>query len=1286
MADSNDGVLVRKISSVRSRQRLLITISGVLLTVALTLVACLLCFHLDRYAPLSSHGRMLWRDGIASIIAAGIFASVVTSLMWKLPDSVLAERVERRFPQLKEVLLTSLDLGTGGETALSSGFSASLIRKIHTDAVRTSTSLDFNAAVSTKGVKRASGICTAVLLVFLLDAGLSGAAFAVWSQRILHPGRDIAPFAATRVMVIPQHHLIATGSALNVTVKTWGVPAASGRLMVRSQNGTSNRWTAVQLIHSLSPGTRASHKGERLFTVKLPVLTSSIDLYAIANDGRSNVQHVAVVNRPAVSTVNVRIRYPAYIHRSPAVLSVPTGSFAAPVGSVITMTAVATSPISNASVWVDGKPSSGWHIQGKTVTTTQTLYHSFSYKIGLTATNGLTSSQMPTGIVQAEQDMPPSVVINAPARDLELTPTGSFPLVATATDDYGVAQLNLVYSRNRSDPSKIGAAALVHEASGSLPMPGANNSPQVQTAVRWHIASVAPRVGDTIHYYVNAVDNDTITGPHIAHSIAYNILVVSVPAMQLQLQAKLMAEKEALQQLVKSQEIAHQLLLHARKTGKSQDLQKATQAQQTAASEAADLAQQVHDNTRDLHNNNLATKGDLQERNEAQDILQRDAQKSMPDAVSSEQSALAQQGSAAQSSKQAAAEKQVQINSDLQRVQSLLRQPPTASQLAQRASELAQDQQQQAEGSQAMQQDLHRQDVQDALRQQRNTETKTKKLEDDLQRAAQDAAQRGDKRTATAEQQAAQALKQGEVTAKQKQAEQSLGKMQPGKASVPQQDAANALQKAAQAMAGASGASKDLTPQDKLNAAAQTLGAMAQQQHEIASQLKATQGKDVLKKLGDKEKALNKEAAKQQQNLSASSQAQQSLQGAQQSLGQSGQSLQQGQQKKAQPPADKAAQQLQRAADQAKRAAQQMQQDAAARALADKVARLAQEEHGLHQATRRLQGKRVAGTLDFNDLRERRQIGARQQLLQQEVGGLSNKFPMKAFQQALRMAQRQMDTAEQNLNRDDPDTGAATQNSEERAASTLDSVSRALQAQAQNSGSSSSSGSSNSQSNSSPQQQQQAEALGELLLAQGLQQQLRQDTGRIQPRSSTSTTPPLTPQQRAEAQRLAQRQKETGDITGSAQQDLQQAPDAAKSAAGARRQMKMAQGRLQNADPGEITRHHQDAAITRLNQAIQQTQQSLQQMQQQQQAMQQAANGAPQPMSQPGSQPMTGAFTRIEKAQGGKTSTPAGARVAASPFSKRTTRALNQGRHDRVPPEYQSLVHQYYTRLSNKGH
>ena len=395
--------------------------------------------------------------------------------------------------------------------------------------------------------------------------------------------------------------------------------------------------------------------------------------------------------------------------------------------------------------------------------------------------------------------------------------------------------------------------------------------------------------------------------------------------------------------------------------------------------------------------------------------------------------------------------------------------------------------------------------------------------------------------------------------------------------------------------------------------------------------------------------------------------------------------MQNGQQENAKQPAQNAAQQLQKAADQAKKALQQMQQDSAAQKLADKVQRMAEEEHGLHDATKRIEAEKQKSNLSFNSVLERRQIAGRQQNLQTEAKAIAPQFPSKAFQQAMLMASQEMDDAVTNLNKDDPDTSSATQQSEESAANTLDTIAHALQQQS--SGSSSQPGKSGQKSQSaSPQQKETAEALGELMLSQGLEQQLRRDTGKLD-----KSQPPTgqTPQTKSESNTLAQRQGDTKSITKRAQESLQSVPDAAHDAGQAQQSMGEAQGRLQQTDPGKVTQHHQDAAITQLDQAIQSAQQALKKMQQQQQEQQQGEQGAPQQMKpggKPGSQPMSGAFTRLQKAQGGATSKPqSGGGLNAQHITSQSQQGLNQGIHEHVPTGYQSLVHHYYSRVSGKG-
>ena len=104
----------------------------------------------------------------------------------------------------------------------------------------------------------------------------------------------------------------------------------------------------------------------------------------------------------------------------------------------------------------------------------------------------------------------------------------------------------------------------------------------------------------------------------------------------------------------------------------------------------------------------------------------------------------------------------------------------------------------------------------------------------------------------------------------------------------------------------------------------------------------------------------------------------------------------------------------------------------------------------------------------------------------------------------MKMASKQMHPATENLigkdgkGEDEPNTGEDTQKAQHRAGQTLDTIAQALkqQAQANQQNQQQQQQGDQQQQQQSAQQQQAAEAAGELALAQGLQQQLRQDTRR----------------------------------------------------------------------------------------------------------------------------------------------------------------------------------------------
>src|SRR5438132_4641382 len=87
-------------------------------------MAALLCFHVDRTFALSSGTRvgLLWTGGLLVVAALGGW--VAWPLLRRRSDEMVAVRVERRYPDFRERLLSTVEFGHRGAAP---GTSASML-------------------------------------------------------------------------------------------------------------------------------------------------------------------------------------------------------------------------------------------------------------------------------------------------------------------------------------------------------------------------------------------------------------------------------------------------------------------------------------------------------------------------------------------------------------------------------------------------------------------------------------------------------------------------------------------------------------------------------------------------------------------------------------------------------------------------------------------------------------------------------------------------------------------------------------------------------------------------------------------------------------------------------------------------------------------------------------------------------------------------------------------------------------------------------------------------------
>lgn len=1307
--------LAHKLAGTRRYQKMILILAGIAWVLTVTLVIALLCYHVDKMLALSSGARVLWRTftlimGLLSILLLCVWAGYR-----RISDAHIATHVEQTFPELKERLLTSIDLipalaSPNGMT--TSGFSPTLAKRLVEETRQQVQPLDFRRAISRRPFQRAFTATIVLVGVLFLDRALSAEAFDNWVKRMMNPYADIAPWADTRVWITPDKNLVPVGEGVQVTITTRGKRADHAVLLYRSIK--ENDWKRLELKNPAAVAD--SEKGSALrFVHRFPALAQTILLSATANDGTANEQRVTVEDRPTLLGFRMILHFPTYMHRPEQIVPAPAdnakegvtsdGNILAPVGTQIDITATANKNLEKVELFRDKKPAGDWTINKEKTQGHLGIVKNGTYALHLTDRHGFQNQDTTQYEIRAVPDQTPLVQITQPTSDLDLVPTGSLPLVARATDDYGITRMGLHYTRVREDNSGE-KSTLKDVQQGDMALPGADGSPVSNASVRWELGSVRPLPGETLQFEVTATDNDTLNGPHIGRSSLYRVHIISLPEMQRRLKEQMDEEARALQQLRQKQIDVQKELQRSRINPNASKMTQTQEAQKNLAQEAQSINQRLNELTTRLENNHLATPSEVARRDQASKLLENLATTRMPKIAEKIQQAQNNGARPAEKSEnlQQADQEQTASRQDIEKAQQLLQGAPNTEQIAKDLERLAKDQQMLADGSRSIAEDMQgtrRQTNKKQLtedqkasmdierRQQADINKETKALQENLKRLAQAAKERGQKPQAEALERATNSLQQGKVDAHQSQALQDLNKNNPADAASPQDRSASALNKALESVKEALQDMQNRGLKDtaeSLERAAQRLNELSNQQKEISKQIGQKPDAATMAKLAQQEKQLQAEANKIASSLSAAPQAQQSLQSAQQSLSQSGQQLSQNQSQKAQQPAQNAQKQLQEAAKQAQRAAQQIRQQQASNEMAQKVEEILQIQRALLSATQRIHNTRQKQKLNPTELRELGQVASRQRSNEQRAKDTAADFPSPGFKRALELAAGQLDPATKNLNQDQPNTGAETQDSQRRAIQSLEIIAQALKQQAKGNESSNNGEQKEQNGEPTPQNAQQYAALGDLMLAQGMQKQIRQDTGKVDTARAKNPKSELNENQQKQAGQLADTQGETQSITENAGQQLNELPGVGETIRRATDQMSQSRTGLNQKETGRPTQQHQEMAATHLDQAIQKAQEQLEQQRQQQQAQNMGSQpGMPQPNMPPGNDPKKNPFTRLQAVQRGFAKAPDSTKGKGfSDLNMRDQRVLREGQQERVPAEYQDIVTRYYRSLATK--
>jgi hypothetical protein len=453
-------------------------------------------------AALVAAGLLRPGDGALALLVSALFLAAVAAaaaIAWRLPraprDRQVARFIEEQVAArgdlvpLNDVLVSAVRDDAAPAAALPSTptFHALVVE----DALRRLTGIGPQDIVTPAAMRRAISQAVAGAVALALAAVLAWPVLARASETLW-----VALFPRSiQLAVFPGDTRLPAGQPLTI------------RASVRS---------GKTLLTGFTPSLAVSAGGEErvvgmsrqgdAFEFSFESIDRTFRYRVTAGSARSAEYTVTALFAPRVQRIDLRYEYPAFTKLAPRDDD-DGGDIYAPAGTKIRFRIHADKPIASGRLMFGRpeRPSAGVASAGasslafsrtgeRVVEGELILSKDDSYRIGLTAEDGLQSTDDTEYFIRVMDDRPPEVRIMRPAGDQQITPLEEVAIEARADDDHGISRFELVYAVAGQSPKVIP----FDKATG-------NDQSKVGTHV---VAAEDLRVrpGDVISYYARALD------------------------------------------------------------------------------------------------------------------------------------------------------------------------------------------------------------------------------------------------------------------------------------------------------------------------------------------------------------------------------------------------------------------------------------------------------------------------------------------------------------------------------------------------------------------------------------------------------------------------------------------------------------------------------------------------------------------------------------------------------------------------------------------------------------
>ncbi len=475
--------LISVIRQVRRRWRMKLALRGAVGVLGLGLLVLLAgAFGLE--AARFDAGAIVAFRILAIVAFLGLAALLlVRPLLRQVSDEQVALYLEEHEPSLQAEIVSAVEAGRSGAAAESV-----LVGRLVASAIEKCRTIDDGRRLERRPMRRyAAGVAAvalAALAIFALGPGYLRHALSA----LVTVSRSVEAAVPYRIEVTPGNATVPRGVDQAVAAALSGFDADRASLMVRkSPDAAFERLPLVR-------GDDGRFEG-MLFD-----LAGSVDYFVEASGVRSPVFSLKVVELPYVETLELEFHFPAYTGLAPQKVE-DGGDIAVLRGTEVRVKVVPTMASRGGQVVLDEMtPAPLAAAADGALTTRFTVEKDGFYHVELDAPNGERVAGSPKYSIDVLTDMAPTVSVAKPGRDTTASPIEEVFIEARAEDDFGVRDLDLVYSVNG------GPAKTVRLFDGRARLQ------EVTAGHTFYLEEFNVEPGDFVSYYAQAADNDAVGG------------------------------------------------------------------------------------------------------------------------------------------------------------------------------------------------------------------------------------------------------------------------------------------------------------------------------------------------------------------------------------------------------------------------------------------------------------------------------------------------------------------------------------------------------------------------------------------------------------------------------------------------------------------------------------------------------------------------------------------------------------------------------------------------------